>query len=114
MKRDFTEDELKQFRKLPDEYSVDGIKYKLFKRGNKGVIYKSVGEANDYYEVFVIKVVKPTILTTSGKETFVPKREKTPSNEDFGTTAWNAPNGKRALEILDEIESGIRPQQKSE
>lgn len=91
-----------EFRPLPNTYTNTGIEYRLLKRGKKSCIYRSVD--NKYFEVFRIKELKPNIIMGNP----VPRREKIPGNEEFGTWAWCVRSEDRANAIYEEIESGAR------
>lgn len=109
------ENTTEEFRPLPESYQAHGHTFKLLKRGKKGVIYMA-GENNrdennvligkHVFEIFCIKVAKAVTIRAGGTETNVPRREKVPSDKDFGMWAWATTTEKHALRIFNNIESG--------
>lgn len=75
----------KQIQQLPEEVSRVGLRFKLYKRGVKTLMYSEVDESGNplSYEVFRIK-------TQDAREVFgrsYPAGEAYPSSQDFGITA---------------------------
>ena len=91
-------------KQLNKEITKNGFTYKLNKRNSYKAIYEQYnGEDLISYEVFFIKVLKPSIFFGTELEL----REKFPSNEDFGKIAWSTRDYNRACEIYDSIEEKI-------
>lgn len=109
-----TAEKEEEFRPLPDEYKLYGYIRKLEVRKDKGVIYSCTSEETPdaeptHYEVFCIREAKAVDTMVKGNHVKTPRREKLPSNEDFGVWAWTTKTREKADEILEEIEAGTRP-----
>lgn len=90
--------------KLSNEISKNGFIYKIYKRGEKSMIYEQYDpetEMNVAYEVFRLKVDKPKVVF--GIE--LGEREIFPGNEDFGKWAWVCSTKERALVKFEALES---------
>lgn len=73
-------------RKLDRSVRKNGFHYNLIERTSNKAIYSQGFEGKIIgHEVFKIEVVKETVLF--GKA--IPEREKFPSDNDFGVTAWS-------------------------
>lgn len=89
------------YERLPEEVKINGLKIagltaKLVKRTeNKAIYYRW----DNVYEVFRITKADETKIF----ETVYPKMEKYPSSDDFGKTAWNYRDKRRAMEAFDRI-----------
>jgi hypothetical protein len=93
---------------LPDTIRKNGYTYKLYKRGDKALIYAQHAEGSLIaYEVFKIKVLR-------NKKFFgkvIPDQEVFPGNECFGVWAWSVnPRIKgmeQVIEIFEKLENEI-------
>jgi len=91
-------------KQLDNTIIKNGFTYELVKRNSYKAIYKQLLDGEFIsYEIFFIKVLKPSICF--GKDLGL--REKFPSNEDFGYTAWSTRDYNRACEIYNNIEEKI-------
>ena len=92
-----------QVQKLPEQLTRVGNQYRLFKRGERALIYVEGRDGQDLsYEVFMIKI-------QAAGETFsawYPSREKFPSSEAFGKWAWWCHNLEKALGYFVKLERG--------
>ena len=90
---------------LAEKIKRSGYTYELLKRTDKAAIYKQIPDEpeskNIYYEVFKIRISKAKVMF--GVE--LPEKEKFPSDEDFGRSAWACVTLERAEEIYDRINS---------
>ena len=90
-------------KKLPSTYNVGSYRCRLIKRNTKVALYaiSAKNHSQMTYEVFKVRIVPPS--------PYVPyPREKKPSNEEFGVTAWNPLSLERAEKIYQEIVEGQR------
>ena len=89
------------YERLPEVVKINGLKIpgltaKLIKRTeNKAIYYRW----DNVYEVFRITKADETKIF----QTVYPKMERYPSSDDFGKTAWNYRDKKRAMDAFDGI-----------
>ena len=89
------------YERLPEVVKINGLKIpgltaKLIKRTeNKAIYYRW----DNVYEVFRITKADETKIF----QTVYPKMERYPSSDDFGKTAWNYRDKKRAMDAFDRI-----------
>lgn len=91
---------------LKEEIQKNGYLYKLYKRGDKAMIYEQTYPDDGSicsYEVFKIRIDKPKVIFGIS----LPEREKFPGNEDFGKWAWAVTDLNKAMEKFETIESGV-------
>ena len=89
---------------LPQILMKNTYTYVLYRRGIKALIYEQrVSKKIIAYEVFK-KIISPE-KNIKGK--ILPPREKFPSNEDFGFTAWSCKTKQRASEKFHELEGPL-------
>jgi hypothetical protein len=90
---------------LSEKIKRSGYTYELLKRTDKAAIYKQIPDEVEstkvYYEVFKIRISKAKVMF--GVE--LPEKEKFPSDEDFGKSAWTCTTLERAEEIYERINS---------
>lgn len=97
--------------KLPEKFRKNGYEYRLIKRNDLVAMYAMVwineetGEERVHcYEVFLIKVQKPRFVEfPDGGVVKYHAKEKLPSNESFGYTAWAPATVERAEELFEQL-----------
>lgn len=84
-------------RKIPEEFSNEGIRLKLIKRLKNFVMYK--GEFIEYprthshYEIHKIRTRKASKRTfPDGREAIFPETEYLATDKEFGSYAWSYAN----------------------
>jgi len=95
-----------EIKRLPIEFTRDGNSYRLYRRGQKGVVYETwVDEMYKSYEVFKIKISK------RGPRSPHPDAlmEVVPSDSRFGEWAWACHCKEKALDYFWKIEKGKTP-----
>ncbi|WP_235299531.1 hypothetical protein [Portibacter marinus] len=88
--------------KLNNIIKKNGFIYQQIRRSAKAAIYKQVDPKTEdviAFEVFKISIQRSR--TFEGR--FFPKKEKFPSNEDFGKIAWSVKSLARALLIFNKL-----------
>lgn len=91
---------------LPEEIRKNTYIYKLYKRGQRAMMYEQIEPEENKtiaYEVFKRKIDKPKVVF--GIE--LNEREIFPGNEDFGKWAWAISDEQRALDKFDSIENPV-------
>lgn len=78
---------------------IEGLTATCLERTSSKALYKRSDEEYECYEVFKIKVQEATLL--NGYE--YPRKEKYPSNEGFGKSAWCYRSYEEAKRKYDEI-----------
>lgn len=92
---------MKKIMRLPTSLNRNRARFQLVKRGKKTLIYTQIYRGLIIaYEVFMIKIRKPTIL----KGVFVPEKERFPHDEAFGYWAKCLTSLERALQVFEEYE----------
>ena len=94
----------KQANRLPREFSKNGNQYRLHKRGERAMIYATIGPDDKPldFEVFQIRTYPPEIRF--GKQ--YPEREAFPHSNVFGRWAWHCHNLEKALSYFEGLERG--------
>jgi hypothetical protein len=95
-------------KKLEKVIRKNRFVYTLVKRAGKLAIYSQADKDGTVtaYEVFKIKKSYAGIAPNG---TVLPEREKFPSNEDFGRSAWSVPTLALAQGILAKLEADETP-----
>lgn len=93
-------------KRLPIEFTKDGNSYRLYRRGQKGVIYETwIDERYKSYEVFKIKTRKRGIKSPSPNALM----EIIPYDSSFGVWAWWCHCKEKALDYFWKMERGETP-----
>lgn len=105
-----THESSEDIKRLPTVYSQPGpdpFKFKLVERTDKAALYRidnPVGDI-DLWEVIKIRVLPAKTIKPGGVTKLIPKREKLPSSEEFGTFAWSYYEEERARRQYDKLNS---------
>ena len=87
---------------LSSKVRKNGFAYTLVCRGGRSCLYaQHVTPEMICFEVFIIRINK----VKSIKGNIIPEKERFPSDEDFGKTAWSFSNYDSALAKFNELES---------
>jgi len=90
-------------RTLPANLRKNGFDYTQVSRGERSCLYaQHVTPSVTYFEVFLIKISREICI--NGK--IIQARERFPSNEDFGYSAWTYRNLARARGKFEVLEGG--------
>jgi len=90
-------------RTLPINLRKNGFDYTQVSRGERSFVYAQHGTPSvTYYEVFLLKISREKCI--NGK--IIEARERFPSNEDFGYSAWTYRSLVRAREKFEVLEGG--------
>lgn len=92
--------ETNNFLSLPTKVRKNGYIYTQVLRNGRCAIYEqTTGQKTIAYEVFIIQIQRERNF----KGEIFPRKEKFPSNEDFGYSAWSIKDRQKAISKLLEL-----------